>query len=416
MSDPDEKTTVVLWNIFSDETGVVMNVISSQMSQSIEGGSWIRRMFEAGIQLKQQYGEDGVSDFSLGNPDLPPPAAVGKALREFAQHVDEPFSLGYMPNGGFGWARAQLASFFSDQQGVKLAAEDVMLTCGAAGGINSVFKAILEPGDEVLSVTPYFVEYGSYVSNHGGVFRTVPSCPDTFTLDLQAIEEAITPRTRAMIINSPHNPTGVIYSREELTGLAAVLRRASERNGRPLYLVMDEPYRFLAFDGVEVPALLPLYPYAVVVSSFSKNLSLAGERLGYVILSPLFEERNRLMAALVLANRILGYVNPPVIGQHIVVKALGSQVDVNVYARRRELMASMLKEAGYDFKMPEGAFYFFPKAPGGDDIAFVKKLLDERILAVPGTGFGGPGHFRLAFCVDEKVISQAAEGFKRARG
>ncbi|MEG1610597.1 MAG: aminotransferase class I/II-fold pyridoxal phosphate-dependent enzyme, partial [Bilophila sp.] len=196
-----------------------MDAISSKMRSSLENGSWIRRMFEAGIQLKQQYGADAVCDFSLGNPDLAPPAAVGEGLRAFAAHVDEPFSLGYMPNAGFGWARAQLAQHLSTEHGVNLAADDVILTCGAAGGLNAIFKAILNPGDEVLTVSPYFVEYGSYAENHGGVFRTVPTCPETFALDLPAIAAAIAAKTRAMIINSPHNPTGVIYSRAELAGL-----------------------------------------------------------------------------------------------------------------------------------------------------------------------------------------------------
>ena len=368
-----------------------MSIISTQMSSSIKNGSWIRRMFEAGIQLKQKYGDDAVCDFSLGNPDLAPPPAVGKALAEFVKHVDEPFSLGYMPNNGFGWAREKLAAHLSKEQGVELTANDVILTCGAAGALNVIFRTVLEPGDEVLTVTPYFVEYGSYVGNHGGTLKKVPTLPGTFGLDLLAIEAAITPKTRAMIINSPHNPTGTVYSREELEGLTAILAKASERNGRPLYLVVDEPYRFLAFDGVEVPSLLPMYPYAVLASSFSKNLCLAGERVGFIALSPLFAERAELMGGLTLANRILGFVNPPVVGQHIMAGALGSQVDVNIYARRREMMGNVLSDAGYEFQMPKGAFYFFPKAPGGDDVAFVNKLLDERILAVPGSGFGGPG-------------------------
>ena len=393
-----------------------MSIISTQMSSSIKNGSWIRRMFEAGIQLKQKYGDDAVCDFSLGNPDLAPPPAVGKALAEFVKHVDEPFSLGYMPNNGFGWAREKLAAHLSKEQGAELTANDVILTCGAAGALNVIFRTVLEPGDEVLTVTPYFVEYGSYVGNHGGTLKKVPTLPGTFGLDLPAIEAAITPKTRAMIINSPHNPTGTVYSREELEGLTAILAKASERNGRPLYLVVDEPYRFLAFDGVEVPSLLPMYPYAVLASSFSKNLCLAGERVGFIALSPLFAERAELMGGLPLANRILGFVNPPVVGQHIMAGALGSQVDVNIYARRREMMGNVLSDAGYEFQMPKGAFYFFPKAPGGDDVAFVNKLLDERILAVPGSGFGGPGHFRLAFCVEDEVIARSAEGFKRARG
>lgn len=392
-----------------------MNAISDKIKTSIENGSWIRRMFEAGIQLKQQYGEEGVCDFSLGNPDLPPPAIVGETLREFAKHVDQPYSLGYMPNGGFEWARAAVANYLSHEQKVSLNSNDVMLSCGAAGALNATFKAILNPDDEVLTISPYFVEYNSYVSNHGGVLRPIPAIADTFAPDIAAIEKAISAKTRALLINSPNNPTGAIYGEKDLQGLAKVLGAASKKYGRPIYLIADEPYRFLAFDGAFVPPLLPIYPYAIVVGSFSKNLCLAGERLGYLALSPLFDDRSTLMAATILANRILGYVNPPVIGQQILKGAIGSQVDVNVYARRRKLMADVLSQAGYEFLLPKGAFYFFPKAPGGDDIAFVNALTEERVLAVPGRGFGGPGHFRLAFCVQDAVISRSLSGFKRAR-
>lgn len=382
----------------------------------MERASWIRKMFEAGIILKQQYGEDAVCDFSLGNPDLPAPAAVGDGLRAMADRAGEPFAFGYMPNGGYAWARQKLAAHLSAEQGVSLTGDDVVLTCGAAGGLNAFFRAVLDEGDEVLSMAPYFVEYGFYVENHGGVFRTVKTLPDTFGLDLDAIELAMTPRTRAVIINSPNNPTGAVYSRAELEGLADILARASARNGRPVFLIADEPYRFLAFDGAEVPSVLPLYDHSLVVSSFSKNLSLAGERLGYIALSPRMENRGKLAAGLLLTNRILGFVNPPVVGQHIMAAALGAQVDASIYARRRDVMADVLTEAGYDFQMPRGAFYFFPKAPGGDDVTFVSRLMEERILAVPGSGFGGPGHFRLTFCVDETIIRRAAEGFRRARG
>lgn len=391
-----------------------MSITTLQMASYMQNGSWIRRMFEAGIQLKQEYGEDAVCDFSLGNPDLSPPATVAAGLAEFAKHAGEPFSLGYMPNGGFGWARTKLAAHLSIEQGVPLTADEVILTCGAAGGLNVLFKSILDPGDEVLAPAPCFVEYGFYVENHGGVFKTVPSVPGTFQLDLAAIEAAINPKTRAIIINSPHNPTGAVYPKKDIEGLAAILSAASAKAGRPVFLISDEPYRFLAYDNVNVPSVLPLYAHAIVASSFSKNLSLAGERLGYLVLSPLMPERAKLMGALIMSNRILGFVNPPVVGQHIMAAALGSQVDATVYARRRDLMAQILSDAGYEFTMPAGAFYFFPQAPGGDDVAFVDKLLQERILAVPGSGFNGPGHFRLTFCVSETVIQRAAQGFANA--
>jgi aspartate aminotransferase len=319
-----------------------------------------------------------------------------------------------MPNAGHAWARSALAERLSREQGVPLAAEDVILTNGAAGGLNVLFKAILDPGDEVLSLAPCFVEYGFYVSNHNGVFRTVPTRPDTFAIDPGAVEAALTPRTRALIINSPNNPTGQVYGREELSSLAALLENASRKADRPIFLVADEPYRFLAYDGVEVPSLLSLYPHAVAASSFSKNLSVPGERMGYLALSPRMEDRDTLMSGLVFANRVLGFVNSPVVGQHLLRAALGSCVDAGIYKRRRDAMASVLSDAGYEFLLPKGAFYFFPKAPGGDDTAFVERLAGHLVLGVPGANFAGPGHFRLAFCVEESVIYRAADGLKKA--
>ena len=391
-----------------------MQLISQATEKSISGGSWIRRMFEAGIALKSQYGADNVCDFSLGNPDLPPPPQVAQALRALADEADKPFALGYMPNGGYPWARELMAAHVGKEQGLPLTQNEVVLSCGAAGALNAFFKATLNPGEEVLGIAPYFVEYGAYVANHGGVFRTVQSQPDTFALDLEALDRAIGPKTRAIIVNSPNNPTGQIYSKSEMEALAALLAQKTANFGSPVFLVSDEPYRFLAYDGVSVPSVLALYPYSIAVSSFSKSLCIPGERTGYAALSPLMEGRETLVAGMILANRVLGYVNPPVVGQHILKYAIETQVDADIYRKRRDLMASILTTAGYDFFLPKGAFYFFPKAPGGDDIAFADKLMKEKILVVPGTGFGGPGHFRIAFCVGEDVIARAADGLKRA--
>jgi aspartate aminotransferase len=377
-------------------------------------GSWIRRMFEAGIALKQEHGENAVCDFSLGNPDLPPPSIVADGMRKLSDTLDRPFSLGYMPNGGYSWAREALADHLSREQGLALTAGEIILTCGAAGGLNVLFKAILDPGDEVLALSPYFVEYGTYVGNHNGIFRTVPTATDTFSIDLDKLEGALTGRTRALILNSPNNPTGQIYSREEVSTVAALLKEKSRIAGRPIFLVADEPYRFLAYDGAEVPPLLPLYDFAVIAGSFSKNMSMPGERIGYLALSANMPGRDALMNGLIFCNRILGYVNPPVVGQHLMRAALGCQVDAGIYKKRRDAMAEVLSAAGYNFLMPKGAFYFFPKAPGGDDVAFVNKLMQHLILAVPGSGFGCPGHFRLAYCVDEAIIHRAADGMKKA--
>lgn len=392
-----------------------MGILSHSIGESITNASWIRRMFEAGTVLKKQFGAENVYDFSLGNPDLPAPDVVAEGLQAFAQKAREPFAFGYMPNAGYPWAREKLAQHLSKEQGTPIAAEEVILTCGAAGGLNAFFRAVLNPGEGVLTFAPYFVEYGSYVANHGGEFAAIPTIADTFAPDLAALEAAINAKTRVLMINSPNNPTGVVYSLEQLKGIVAVLEAKSREYGKPIFLVADEPYRFLAYDGAVVPSVLPLYDYAVVVSSFSKNLSLPGERVGYVIISARMPEKAELMAGMTLTNRILGFVNPPVVGQHIMAAALGSQVDLNVYAARRKAMAAVLDAAGYSYMMPQGAFYFFPKAPGGDDVAFVGKLQEQRILAVPGSGFGCPGYFRLAFCVGEDVILRAAAGFKAAK-
>ncbi len=391
-----------------------MALLSKRVAGYMENASWIRRMFEAGAQLKAQYGAENVYDFSLGNPDLPPPAAVISGLRDLSEHAHEPFSFGYMSNGGYPWAREKLAVHLSNEQNIKLSADHVVLSCGAAGAINAFFRAVLDMGEEVLAFAPYFVEYGFYAENHNATFGTVPTNAGTFTPNLEALEAAITEKTRVLIINSPNNPTGVVYTEAEIKGIIDVLERCSKKYSKPIWLVSDEPYRFLAFDNVEIPSVLPLYKYAVVVSSFSKNLSLPGERLGYVIVSPLLDDVTTLVGALLLTNRILGYVNPPVVGQHLMNAALGSQVDVTIYAKRRDAMAKVLTDAGYEFQLPRGAFYFFPKAPGGNDVSFVDTLLTHKVLAVPGTGFGCPGHFRLAFCVDEQVILNSSKAFSKA--
>lgn len=391
-----------------------MPILAESVNQCLENASWIRRMFELGSMLKSEHGEENVYDFSLGNPDLPAPPAVAAGLREFAAHAGEPFAFGYMPNGGFPWLRDKLARHISSEQGVKLTGAEVMLTCGAAGGINAFLRAVLNPGEEVITFSPYFVEYGFYCENHGGRLKAVPSLKDTFAPDLEALEKAITPQTRAVLVNSPHNPTGAVYSARDMAAIAHLLANISQEYGKPIWLISDEPYRFLTYDGATVPSVLPLYAFAVAISSLSKNMSMPGERIGYIAVSPKLREKAELMAGLALTNRILGFVNPPVVGQHIMAHTLGAHVDISIYASRRKAMAEVLDGAGYDYQMPRGAFYFFPKAPGGDDIAFVQKLLEERILAVPGSGFGCPGYFRLAFCVAEKVIRSAAPGFARA--
>lgn len=391
-----------------------MELLASQINGYMDHASWIRKMFEEGIKMKKQFGEDAVCDFSLGNPDLPPPPAIAEGLAELAEHADEPFFMGYMPNFGYPDVRQALAEQVSREQGMSVAGENLVITCGAAGALNAFFRAVLDPGDEVITPAPYFVEYGFYCENHQATLKPVPSKPLTFELDLEGIRAALTDHTRVVLINSPNNPTGAVYSREELEGLAAILEEHNKGRKRPVFILADEPYRFLSFDGAEVPSLLDIYPYSVVCSSFSKNLSMAGERVGYACVNPVMPNWDAMVAAIVMTNRILGFVNAPALAQKLLRKALGSGVDKSIYEERRAAMAEVLDNAGYKYTMPRGAFYFFPEAPGGDDVKFCSVLQEQRILAVPGTGFGYPGYFRLSFCVPEVIIRRARNGFAKA--
>lgn len=391
-----------------------MKLITDEMKGFLANSSMIRKMFEAGIELKKKYGEENIYDFSLGNPDLPPPPEVKQALEEIAARADQPFAIGYMPNAGYPALREKLAAHISKEQRVAVPGSHVLFTCGAAGGINVFFHAVLERGDEVICPAPYFVEYGFYAGNHGGKLVPVQSKEFTFELDLEKLEQAFTPRTRAVILNSPNNPTGRIYTRAELEGLAQIIRKKEQEYNRVIYVVSDEPYRFLNFDGAELPSMFELFDHCVIIGSYSKNLSLAGERLGYVAVSPKVEGAQELLGALILCNRILGFVNAPALAQQILDRCMESQVDLEIYRKRREAMAKILRDAGVEFTMPSGAFYFFPKSPVPDDRKFVEALLEERVLAVPGSGFGTPGYVRMAFCVSTKVIEGAAESVKRA--
>ena len=390
--------------------GIVNDGIRHQMAHA----SWIRRMFETGLELKQRLGAERVFDFSLGNPDVPPPPAVADVLQALASRATRPLGLGYVPNAGIPSFRAKLAAKLAVEQQTELVAKHVLVTCGAAGALTSFFRAVLEPGDEVVCPAPYFVEYGAYCGHFGGVLKPVLATPPDFQLDLAGIDKAIGARTRVLLINSPNNPTGCVYSQATVQALGALLARHNAGRERPIFLVSDEPYRFLAYDGVNVPPVLPLSPFAVVVGSFSKSLSLAGERVGYLTVNPAMPGAQLLLDAVTMTSRTLGFVNAPVIGQALAEALLDSGVDLTIYDRRRHAMAKVLSEAGIAFALPQGAFYFFPEAPGGDDQAFVQELLTENVLAVPGRGFGFPGYFRLTFCVDEAVIVRAAQGFQDA--
>ena len=397
----------------------MMQLLTDDIQRAMGSSSFIRKMFEKGLELKRQFGEDAVCDFSLGNPDVPPPIEAKRELEKLAESSVRPLGLGYCPNAGIPAVREAMATYLSRQQETPLAARDVVLTVGAAGAMVSFFRAVVEPGDEIITPAPYFVEYGSYCGHFGGVLRTVPSLPPSFRPDVKGIAAAITPKTRAIIVNSPNNPTGCIYSIDDMKAIAELVdaenaRRLDDPALRPLFLLSDEPYRAFAFDGAVVPPALPLTKWACVLGSFSKTLSLAGERIGYFVANPSMPSQQTLVSAVTLTNRTLGFVNAPVLGQRLAASLLDVTVDLDTYDRRRKLMAKVLSDAGIEFEMPKGAFYFFAKSPVPDDATFVDALLKENILVVPGKGFGFAGYVRLSCSVDEKIIARSAAGFKRA--
>ena len=391
-----------------------MQAVTPEIARSMASSSWIRKMFEKGLELKKEFGEDAVCDFSLGNPDVPPPAATKAALEEFAAEAVKPLGLGYCPNAGIPAVREAMARYLTEQQGIEVSGKDVVMTVGAAGALVSFFRAVIEPGDEVITPAPYFVEYGAYCGHFGGILKPVKSLPPTFRPDIESIRKSITPKTRAIIINSPNNPTGCIYDEGDVRALADLVDEVNRTRERPLFRLSDEPYRAFAYDGAKVPAILPMTKFACVLGSFSKTLSLAGERIGYFVANPEMPDQASLTAAVILTNRTLGFVNAPVIGQRLAAALIHETVDLGIYDRRRKLMAKVLTDAGVEFEMPKGAFYFFAKSPVEDDSAFVDALLKERILVVPGKGFGFGGYVRLSCSVDEKIIERSAAGFKRA--
>jgi len=385
--------------------------IAAKIRVILEKASWIRKMFEEGAQLKAKYGAENVFDFSLGNPNLEPPARFKEVLIQVAG-ASGAGHHSYMPNTGYASVRQAVAEFLSAEQGAAVTANEVIMTCGAAGALNVILKAILDPADEVITPAPYFVEYGFYVDNHGGVLKTVPTKSD-FTLDLEAIQGAITAKTKAVLINSPNNPSGQVYSEESLTQLGALLGAEGRRFERTLYLISDEPYRKITYDGVQVPALFSCYPESMIATSYSKDLSIPGERIGFLAINPQSTYKEDLLAGMALANRTLGYVNAPALMQRAIESLQGVSVDMAAYQEKRDLVCDGLSECGYEFIRPKGAFYLFPKSPVPDDVAFVRALQEELILTVPGRGFGCPGFFRIAFCVEDNTIKKAMPGFRR---
>jgi aspartate aminotransferase len=383
--------------------------VSKKIEGMIAQSSWIRKMFEDGIRLKQQCGAENVFDFSLGNPNVEPPPELKKALLEVAME-ERPGVHSYMPNAGYPETRAAVAARLGEEHGVKLGSEQVIMTCGAAGALNVILRTILDPGDEVIIPSPFFVEYRAYVDTHNGVSRLVKTKED-FTLDLWAIEEAITQKTRAILINSPNNPTGRVYDEASIRALSSLLEDKGSKFGQVIHLISDEPYDKIVYDGLKVPSLLKAYRHSLIANSYSKTLSIPGERIGYIAVNPGADNLEMLLGGLILCNRVLGFVNAPAFMQRVLAKVLDAKVNVAEYQRKRDLLCDGLSSHGYEFTKPEGAFYLFPKTPTDDDVEFVRALQKKNILTVPGSSFGAPGYFRIAYCVGDATIVNSLTGF-----
>ena len=386
--------------------------VSQKVKRFVEEGGWIRRMFEAGISLKQQYGEDKVFDLSLGNPVVEPPPQFKQELRRLAENPIKGMHR-YMPNAGYPETREAVAAGLRAETGVPFTMGEVVMTCGAAGGLNVALKTILNPGEEVVFFAPYFVEYGYYTDNHGGIPVVAPT-DDSFQPDLAALEGLITARTRAVLMNSPNNPSGAVYTAERLKDMGELLRRKGAEYGREIFLISDEPYRRIIYDGLTYPQVFPHYEAAIVVHSHAKDLALPGERIGYIAVNPAYEGKRDLVDGMTFCNRILGFVNAPALMQHVVRALQGVSVDVGDYQRKRDYLYGHLTEMGYSVFKPQGAFYLFPRSPMEDDVAFVDTLQQWNVLTVPGRGFGSPGYFRISYCLEDSVLEGAMEGFAKA--
>ena len=386
--------------------------VSKKIRNFMEQGSWIRKMFEEGISLKRQYGDENVFDLSLGNPVIDPPEEFFAKLKSIA---DSPITgmHRYMPNAGLVETREAVAGQLVDETQITFTADEIIMTCGAGGALNVVMKTLMDPGDEFVIFAPFFVEYHFYADNHGGSCKVVP--PDqNFLPDIDAFRDSITPMTRGVLINSPNNPTGVLYSSDVLENLCEIIRQKEKEYGTEIYLGSDEPYRRIIFEQLEYPHIFDHHQRSIVATSHSKDLALPGERIGYIAIHPECPDKEEIIDGMVFCNRTLGFVNAPALAQHLVASLQSVTVDVSLYERKRDFLYSELIEMGYSVVRPQGAFYMFPKAPIEDDVEFVDTLKEERVLAVPGTGFGLPGYFRLSYCLNDETIEGALPGLKRA--
>ena len=387
-------------------------MISEKMQGYVNNSSAIRAMFEEGKKLASVYGAEHVYDFSLGHPNVPAPAAVKEAALQVLNEEDPLMVYGYMSNSGYEDVREAIAASLNRRFGTGYDAGNLVMTVGAAGGMNVIFKTLLNPGDEVIAFAPYFGEYRAYVSNYDGVLKVVPPDTETFQPNLAAFEKLITEKTKAVIVNTPNNPTGVVYSAETLKHLADILEEKQKEWKTSIYLISDEPYRELVYGGVEVPWIPDFYRNTIVGYSFSKSLSLPGERIGYLVLPSEMDDSEAVKNAANVATRILGYVNAPSFFQRVVARCLEEKADIAYYDRNRETLYEGLKKAGLSCIKPEGAFYLFVKSPVEDEKAFCEKAKKQNLLLVPGSSFACPGYVRLAYCVSYEMIVRSLPHFE----
>ncbi len=388
-------------------------MIAEKMRPFVQNNSAIRMMFEEGNRLREKYGADKVYDFSLGNPSVPAPDCVREAIIDLVNEEEPTVLHGYMSNAGFEDVRQTIAESLNRRFGTAFAAKNLIMTVGAASGLNVILKTVLNPGEEVIVFAPYFLEYGAYVKNYDGCLVEIAPDTTTFQPNLKELEEKITAKTRAVIVNTPHNPTGVVYSEDTIKKLAAVLEKKQEEFGSVIYLISDEPYRELAYDGVEVPYLTKYYKNTVVGYSYSKSLSLPGERIGYLVIPDELEDSETVITAATIANRILGSVNAPSLMQKVIGRCADAEVDVAAYDKNRIALYEGLKECGFECIKPQGAFYLFVKSPVADEKAFCEAGKKYNILMVPGSSFACPGYVRLAYCVSYETIVNSLPEFKK---
>ena len=391
-------------------------MIAEKMKPFVQNNSAIRMMFEEGNRLRAKYGADKVYDFSLGNPSVPAPDCVREAIIDLVNNEEPTVLHGYMNNAGFEDVRETIAQSLNRRFGTAFSAHNLIMTVGAASGLNVILKTILNPGEEVIVFAPYFLEYGAYVRNYDGKLVEISPNTETFQPNLKELEEKINANTRAVIVNTPHNPTGVVYSEETIKELAAILEKKQQEFGSVIYLISDEPYRELAYDGVEVPYLTKYYKNTLVCYSYSKSLSLPGERIGYVLVPDEVDDARTIYAAVCGAGRALGFVCAPSLIQHVIAKCAGQVSDLSVYKKNRDLLYDSLTSYGFTCVHPDGAFYLFMKTPEPDAYAFCEKAKKYELLLVPGDDFGAPGFVRIAYCVTTAQIERALPAFEELAG